>query len=276
EKDFGILHKIVNSPLPFKSVISVNTLQYQNAGANIVQQLAYAMAHANEYLNFINNWDLIPKSGKTESNKNFYFSFKIATGSNFFFEIAKIKALRILWKTLSSQYNIQPDCHIIALPSTRNQTLFKNNLNKVHNSTASLIGLLAGADTVCNVPHDVFYNKESIESENEAFNTLTELKNRKIKSLQGSFYIETITEQLAKKALQLFKQIEKGGGFLNQLKNHTIQKKIKESAEIEQKEFNENYLTFYKSSGIVDKIEIDPFLKKVSRKTMIQPVIQIG
>ena len=274
EKDFGILHKIVNSPLQFKSVISVNTLQYHNAGANMVQQLAYAMAHANEYLNFINNSDLLQNPSKAENSENFSFSFKIATGSNFFFEIAKIKALRILWKTLSNHYNLKSDCHIIAFPSYRYQTLLKNNLNKTRNSTSCLIAFLGGADTVCNVPHDVFYKKGSTASENEAINTIIELKNRKMQSLCGSFYIETITEQLAQKALQLFKQIEKGGGFLNQLKNHTIQKKIKESAEIEQREFNENYLTFYKSSGIVDKIDIDSFLKKVSRKTIIQPVIQ--
>lgn len=271
EKDFKFLHKIVNLPLSFKSVLCVNTHQYHNAGANIVQQLAYAMAHANEYLNFMNTADLLQKAGNC---KDLPFIFKIATGSNFFFEIAKIKALRILWKTLLNQYNLSSDCHVIAFPAYRNQTLFKNNLNKVHNSTAYLIALLGGADTVCYVPHDAFYIKENIESENESINTLAELKNRKIKSLQGSFYIETITEQLAQKALQLFKQIEKGGGFLNQLKNHTIQKKIKENAEIEQKEFNENYLNFYKNSEITDKIEIDPFPRKVSRKTIIQPIIQ--
>src|SRR5690606_2944522 len=148
EKDFGVLHEILSSPLPFKSVLSVNTLQYHNAGANMVQQLAYAMSHANEYLNFINNSDLIPKSGKTESNKNFNFSFKIAIGSNLFFEIAKIKALRILWKTLSSHYNIQSDCHIIAFPSSRNQTLFKNNLDKIHNTTDCITTFLGEADTV--------------------------------------------------------------------------------------------------------------------------------
>lgn len=274
EKDFKILHEIINISLPFKSVLSVNTLQYHNAGANIVQQLAYTMAHANEYLNFINNSDLLQDSVKGENGKNLYFSFKIATGPDFFFEIAKIKALRILWKTLSNHYNLKSDCHIIAFPSYRHQTLLKNSLNKTRNSTSCLIAFLGGADTVCNVPHDLFYQKEHTISENEAMNVLTELKHKKIKGLKGSFYVETITEQLAQKALQLFKQIEKGGGFLNQLKNHTIQKKIKESAEIEQREFNENYLTFYKNSEIVDKIEINPFLKKVSRKTIIQPVIQ--
>src|SRR5690606_37388225 len=210
EKDFGVLHEILSSPLPFKSVLSVNALQYQNAGANIVQQLAYAMAHANEYLNFINNSDLIPKSGKTEINKNFNFSFKIAPGSNFFFEIAKIKALRILWKTLSSNYSLEHDCHIIAFPSSRNQTLFKNNLNKTRNTTACLTAFLGGADTVCNIPHDAFYIKDNAASENEAIHTLTDLKNRKMQRLYGSFYVETIAEQLAQKALHLFKQIEKG------------------------------------------------------------------
>ena len=95
-----------------ENIFSVDATLYQNAGANMVQQLAYSLAHANEYLNHFSKKEVQPT-----------LTFKIAVGTNYFFEIAKIRALRNLYTLLAKEYNINEDCHIVVIPSKRNKTI---------------------------------------------------------------------------------------------------------------------------------------------------------
>ncbi|UOB16922.1 methylmalonyl-CoA mutase family protein [Abyssalbus ytuae] len=258
-KDFSILKEILNFSAPFNSVISIDAAVYHNAGANIVQQLAYAVAHANEYLNF---------------NPSGPFVFKTATGPDLFFETAKIKALRLLWHVLCKEYNLHTPCHIIAFPGLRHQTLVADDLNKTRNMYACTSAVLGGADIVCNLPYDFFYKKENLKSATLAARQLNTLKESlPSEIINGSYYPEELTWNLAEKALLIFKQIEKGGGFLKQLKNHTIQKKISENANIEQKEFIDQHHEYFKNTALINDIELYPFVKTNRRKTLIQPFI---
>ena len=109
------------------NTISVDTTNYQNAGANMVQQLAYALAHANEYLNH-----------QTTNS----ITFKIATGTHYFFEIAKIRALRILYASLAKEYNCSQTCHVIAQPSRRNKTVYDYNINMLRSTTEAMSSVL--------------------------------------------------------------------------------------------------------------------------------------
>src|SRR5690606_28196176 len=106
KKDHVMLDSLFQK-YPSENLLSVDTSLYQNAGANIVQQLAYALAHANEYLNHI----------ASETKQSLSLTFNVATGPNYFFEIAKIRALRKLYATLANEYGINETCHIIATPS---------------------------------------------------------------------------------------------------------------------------------------------------------------
>ncbi|MDX1363095.1 MAG: methylmalonyl-CoA mutase subunit beta [Arenibacter latericius] len=261
------------------NTLSVDLTLYENAGANKVQQLAYAMAHANEYLNHLekNNKSLL---------KSALFTFKVAIGGNYFFEIAKLRALRVLYATLAKEYGAKPNCHIIACPSKRNKTLYDNNNNMLRTTTECMSAVLGGANTVCNLPFDTLYKKDNDFSSRMARNQLLLLKeeahfNKVGNVSDGSYYIETLTHQLASQALDLFKQIEAGGGFLNQLKQQLIQKKIKESASKEQEEFNKQETVLIgtnkflaKEEEIKDKLELYPFVKTKSRKTLIEPIIE--
>ena len=122
KSDFNIVQNLLNNNKA-SNVLSVDIGLYQGAGANMVQQLAYGLAHVNEYLNaFVNK-------SKTE----FIICFNVAVGSNYFFEIAKLKALRLLWKTLSAEYNIKTPCHIITIPTSRNKTLYNFNMARCFN-----------------------------------------------------------------------------------------------------------------------------------------------
>ncbi len=265
-----------------ENLLSVDTTLYQNAGANTVQQLAYALAHANEYLNHVCHPELVEGLPK----QDFKITFQLATGSNYFFEIAKIRALRKLYATLAKEYGTNETCHIIATPSKRNKTIYDYNVNMLRSTTECMSAVLGGADTVCNMPYDELYHKSNEFGERIARNQLLVLKYESYfdtvsNPADGTYYIESLTDELAEKALQLFKEIEKGGGFLQQLKEGTIQKKIKESEEKEQQLFDSGELkllgTNYhpnKNDRMKDDLQLFPFVKRNPVKTLIAPIIE--
>jgi methylmalonyl-CoA mutase len=279
-KDHEILNNIIESISKQSSLLSVDVSLYQSAGANILQQLAYALAHANEYLNHINN----VIASKTK--QSLQITFNVSVGTNYFFEIAKLRALRLLWKTLATEYNFNSDCHIIATPTKRNKTLYDYNTNMLRTTTECMSAILGGANTICNLPYDAIYHKDNEFGERISRNQLLVLKhesyfNKVNNPANGTYYIETLTQQMAEKALVLFKDIEANGGFLKQLKEGTIQRKIKESAEKEQEQFNKGediLLGTNKHPNPNDKmkneLELYPFIKQKKRKTLIEPIIE--
>ena len=278
EKDHKLLTDLVSLGTSDISIVGVDASRYQNAGANMVQQLAYSLAHANEYLNHIVTSSAVEKS--------FPVTFKVAVGSNYFFEIAKIRALRWLWKSLASAYGIQSECNILAIPSKRNKTLYDYNVNMLRTTSECMSAVLGGADTASNLAYDAIYHKDNEFGERIARNQLLLLKEEGYFSeasemAEGAYYIESLTNQLAEKALSLFKQIEKTGGFLDVLKKGTIQQKIKESAEKEQHLFDEGKIVSLGTNKyqnpqdrMKENLELYPFVKTKARKTIIEPIIE--
>ncbi|MCB0399779.1 MAG: methylmalonyl-CoA mutase subunit beta [Winogradskyella sp.] len=258
---------------------SVDASLYQNAGANIVQQLAYNLAHANEYLNHFDNLS-------DEIKESIEVTFNTAVGSNYFFEIAKLRALRQLWQTLATEYGFNTNCRIVAIPSKRNKTIYDYNVNMLRTTTECMSAILGGANVIANLPYDSLYHNSNEFGDRIARNQLLVLKNEsyfdKVNNpADGAYYIESLTEQLAEKALTLFKDIEANGGFLSQLKEGTIQRKIKESADKEQADFDAKKLILLgtnKHPNPADKmkndLEVSPFLKIKKRKTLIEPIIE--
>ncbi|NDV44497.1 methylmalonyl-CoA mutase subunit beta [Flagellimonas sediminis] len=278
EKDHKILEEILKlAQSPRKvSVVGVDLSLYQNAGANMVQQLAYGLAHAHEYLNHFSS----------AVGGFFPITFKVAVGSNYFFEIAKLRALRWLWKTVAPAYDLNNDCHILAVPSKRNKTLYDYNVNMLRTTSECMSAILGGADTVCNLPYDAIYHKDNAFGERIARNQLLLLKeegyfNEAAEISEGAYYIESLTKQLAEKALALFKQLEASGGFLDALKKGTIQQKIKESAAKEQELFDEGKIISLGTNKyqnpqdrMKDDLELYPFVKTQPKKTIIVPIIE--
>ena len=264
--------------LNIDNLLSVDVSLYQNAGADMVQQLADALSHANEYLN------ILQERGNLAKLKS--IDFKVAVGGNYFFEIAKIKALRNLWRVLAQEYNISIPCHITTQPSRRNKTIYDYNVNLLRTTTECMSAVLGGSDAVFNLNYNSEYKKDNDFAERIAFNQLILLKEEsyfdKVENpAEGSYYIETISTQLAEKALILFKAIEKDGGFLKQLKNHTIQNRIADSAQKQQEKFNTKKTVLVGSNAfqnendkMAQEIELYPFVKKNPRKTLITPIIE--
>lgn len=270
EADFYKLNQINNLSI---STLSCNSKMYQNAGANMVQQLAYSLAHLNEYFNRI-------------PSINSPITIEVSVGTNYFFEIAKLRALRLLFNTLASEYNHKFTCNIIVTPTKRNKTLYDYNVNMLRTTTECMSAILGGANEITNLPYDAIYHKDNEFGDRIARNQLLIIKKEsyfdKVNNpADGTYYIESITEQLAEKALHLFKEIENNGGFISQLISGTIQKKIQESAFKEQELFDsgkEILLGTNKYPNNNDRmkndLELFPFVKQNPRKTLIIPIIE--
>ncbi len=252
--------------------LSVDGTLYQNAGANMVQQLAYILSHANEYLN------RIPLARP--------MVLQVAVGPNYFFEIAKLRALRALFNLIENEYGTSAGCHILATPTRRNKTLYDYNVNMLRTTTECMSAILGGADTVSNLPYDAIYHKNNEFGDRIARNQLLILKHESYfgavtNPADGSYYIESITAQMAEKALALFKEIEASGGLLKQLMQGTIQKKIAESAASEQELFDSGKSILLgtnkhpnKTDRMEGELELFPFVKINPRKTLITPIIE--
>ncbi len=253
--------------------LSVDSSLYQNAGANIVQQIAYTLAHANEYFNRV-----------ATINKSIVI--QVAVGTNYFFEIAKLRAIRHLFNLVAAEYDHTFDCHIIATPTKRNKTLYDYNVNMLRTTTECMSAILGGADAVANLAYDALYHKDNEFGDRIARNQLLVLKHEsyfdKVNNpADGAYYIEELTHQLAEKALELFKDIEANGGFITQLKEGTIQRKIQESAVKEQELFDSGKEVLLGTNKYPNKndrmshdLELYPFVKVNPRKTLVQPIIE--
>jgi methylmalonyl-CoA mutase len=272
KEDHRKLGNIITST---KNCISVTGDLYQNAGATIAQQLAYSLAHASEYLHYF---------GKEIANK-IHFTFSLS--SNYFFEIAKQRAFRILWETLLQEYHVKNSAaHIFTQPSLRNKTLYDYNVNMLRTTSECMSAVLGGSDTISNVAYDTMYHKSNEFGERISRNQLLILQQESYMQeaqnfADGSYYIESITQQLAENALTLFKQIEKSGGFLHQLKAGVIQKKINESALKEEVNFNTKNIVLLGTNMLENKddrmksdLELYPFVKQRNIKTLSTPIIR--
>ena len=273
-------HKQFETSVKHNKQFSVDTSIYQNAGATMTQQLAYGLGHASEYLNHLDS------AFSSEDKQQLQVTFQVSVGTNYFFEIAKLRAFRELWRVSAEAFEVNPNCHILATPTKRNKTIYDYNVNMLRTTTECMSAVLGGADSINNLAYDHIYHKDNEFGQRIARNQLLILKHESYfdkvdNPADGSYYIETLTNELAEKALTLFKDIEANGGFLSQLKEGTIQRKIKESATKEQAQFDAKEIILLGTNKhanledkMADELELYPFVKTNLVKTLIEPIIE--
>ncbi len=232
-------------PLPFYRILNVNAISLNNAGAYISQELGYALAWGNEYMNQLTDAG-IPAATVAKKIK---FNFGIS--SNYFLEIAKFRAARMLWANIVASY--QPEClrdcenkgangecrcaakmAVHAETSSFNLTLFDAHVNLLRTQTEAMSAALAGVDSMTVVPFDKTYSIPDEFSERLARNQQLLLKeeshfDKVIDPAAGSYYIENLTVAIAKEAWELFLSVEGAGGFYVALKAGTVQAAVNES-----------------------------------------------
>lgn len=276
EKDLQELTEVLNlfRAQDSVSVIGISMDLYHEAGGTRVQQLAYALAHMNEYLEQL---------GDAIGNKA--ITVNTAIGNDYFFEIAKLRALRILCSSLFKNRDLEMGIRIHARPGRRNKTLFDYNVNLLRSSTECMSAILGNADVVVNTRYDELYHDPNEFADRIARNQLLILKyeshfDKVGNPASGSYYLESLGDQLAQQSLELFKKLEEGGGYLKQLKEHNIQRKLKEAASREQAAFDEGNLILVGTNKfpnpedrMKEDLEREPFPSRAARKTTIEPII---
>lgn len=231
---------------PHFRCIAVNSVQLNNAGAYIYQELGYALAWGNEYLNQLVEAG-VPAALATKKIK---FNFGIS--SNYFMEIAKFRAARMLWADIVKQYapkcprtdckNTGADgtcycaCKMVAHAETSNfnLTLFDAHVNLLRTQTEAMSAAIAGVNSITVSPFDKAYETPDDFSERIARNQQLLLKeeshlNRIVDPAAGSYYIENLTVAIAKQAWDLFLSVEEAGGMLQAVKAGSIQEAVNQS-----------------------------------------------
>ena len=223
----------LTAELPHLKIINVNGLAMHNAGATIVQELGYALAVANEYLSFATEKGIATEKIASK------MQFTLSVGSNYFMEIAKLRAARVLWATLIEQYQPSCDCayHLTlnTVASSWNKTLYDPYVNMLRSTTEAMSAALGGADAIALKPFDVAYKQEDEFSSRISRNTQIILKeesyfNKVVDPAAGSYYIENLTNSIIEHAWMLFQETEKEGGFITLMKTGTIKAAIEQSA----------------------------------------------
>ena len=215
-------------------VLAVNTDKLCNAGAYIYQELGYALSWGNEWLSQLTDAGI----DATEAAKRIKFNMGIST--NYFMEIAKFRAARMLWAQIVKQYEPKCDCackmNVHATTSEFNQTIFDAYVNLLRSQTESMSAALAGVDSITVTPFDKQYKNPDEFSERLARNQQLLLKEEShldkiVDPAGGSYYVETLTMSIANEAWKLFLATEEQGGFYAALKAGEVQKAVNESSD---------------------------------------------
>ncbi|MFA6128678.1 MAG: methylmalonyl-CoA mutase family protein [Bacteroidales bacterium] len=214
---------------PGLRIIGVHGRNFHQAGSTIVQELAYSMAQANEYLAGLT--ELMVPANLIATKISFHF----ATGSNYFMEIAKFRAARMLWARLLESYGIEndqaPPMYIHAETSRWNQTVYDPFVNLLRNTTEAMSSAVAGIDSMTVLPFDFSYEVPGEFAERIARNQQILLKeeahfDKVADPAAGSYYIESLTSSIAGVSWKLFQQVEDSGGYTESFYEGTIQDAI--------------------------------------------------
>ena len=203
--------------LPGYKCINVNSAALNNAGAYIYQELGYALAWGAEYLN------ILTEAGVEATEAAKRIKFNMGVSDNYFMEIAKFRAARMLWAQIVKQYEPKCDCacqmHVCAYTSEYNQTLFDSYVNLLRSQTETMSAAIANVDSIVVTPFDKPYETPTEFAERIARNQQLLLKeeahfDKLVDVAGGSYTIEHLTDAIAKEGWKLFLAVEEAGGFL--------------------------------------------------------------
>src|SRR5574344_1714132 len=227
------------SSLPHFRVIAVNAAALNNAGAYIVQELGYALSWGNEYL------QQLVDAGVDVTLAAKKIKFNMGISENYFMEIAKFRAARLLWAEIVKQYGPKCDCAcqmcVNAVTTSYNMTMFDSYVNMLRSQTETMSAALAGVHSIVVTPFDVAYEQPTEFSERIARNQQLLLKeeshfDKVVDPAAGSYYLENLTAMIAEQAWKLFIEIDNAGGFFAAVENSTVQKAIKDTLAKRQKD----------------------------------------
>jgi len=214
-------------------VVNVSGATFSNAGSTIVEELAFSLAAGHDYLVKLTEMglpiDLVARKVR----------FTLAVTSNYFMEIAKFRAARMLWANIVKGYNPEKQCSCKmfahAVTSTWNQTAYDPYVNMLRGTTEAMSATLAGVHSLEVLPFDYAFEQPTEFSKRIARNVELLLKHEShfdqvVDPAGGSYYIENLTKNIAEQAWKLFLEVEDKGGYVEAYKAGFIVERVKASA----------------------------------------------
>ena len=220
------------APVPALRCLNVESLLLGNSGAYIYQELGYALAWGAAWMTALTD------AGCTADEVASRIKFNMCVSSNFFMELAKFRAARMLWAQIVEQYKPACSCAakmmVCAKTSRFNQTIYDAHVNLLRSQTETMSAALAGVDSIVTTPFDEPYKTPDTFSERIARNQQFLLKeeshlDKVVDPAGGSYYVETLTVNIAEQAWKLFLATEEEGGFFALAGEGKIQAAVNES-----------------------------------------------
>jgi len=214
--------------LPRGRAIMVSSEPYREAGAEIDQELAISLAGATHYLRVMEKQSLAPAAAAAE------VAFVACTGQEMFLEIAKLRALRVLWRHLQSTCGVSDPSPAWIQTTVLRRSLPRRDswLNLLRVTTASLAGVVGGADSIetpefdCGDPDGGTERGRRLARNTQSILGFEAHLGRVLDPACGSYFLESLTQDLVSRGWRLFQEIERRGGLLEALTSGWIQERI--------------------------------------------------
>lgn len=219
--------------MPHFRVLAVNGQSLRNAGATAVQELAFSLAQGVEYIDRLT--DLGLSIDKIASRIKFSFGI----GSNYFMEIAKLRAARYLWSNALLAFGYQSEnstqMHIHSVSSSWNKSVYDSYVNVLRTTTEGMSAVLGGTGSLSLPPFNLSYQMPSEFSDRIARNQQLLFKEESFLDkvadpAAGSYYIESLTNSMVKEAWKMFLEVDELGGYIAALRSGYVQDKIEAEA----------------------------------------------
>jgi len=228
-EQFSSLIKFYKQVVQKGQLIGINGYYFQNAGSTLLQEIAFSLAIATEY------FTKLSENGKHSIDEiASLMSLNMGVGSNYFMEIAKLRAMRYLWGKLLEAYEQKSEdfpIYMHTITSNWNKTAYDPYVNILRNTTEAMSAVLCGADSLTVRPFDAIYKSPDAFSQHLARNIQLILKeeahlDKVIDPAGGSYYIESLTNSFIVEGWKLFMQIQDMGGYIAAFKAGKIQEII--------------------------------------------------
>ena len=235
EKCIARIVELIHKTKEYKHVriVTVAGQTFGNSGSTIVEELAFTLSAGHDYLVRLTDAGLDVDAAA----RKLRFSFSVS--SNYFMEIAKFRAARMLWANIVKGYGPAKNCackmQIHAETSRWNQTVYDPYVNMLRGTTEAMSATIAGVHSLEVMPFDASFENPTEFSKRIARNVELLLKNEShfdqvVDPAGGSYYVENLTQSIAAEAWKLFLEIEEKGGYTEAYKAGLIVERIKVSA----------------------------------------------
>ena len=233
--DFDTLAELIKATAEYKrvKVVNVSGASFSNAGSTIVEELGFTLSAAHEYL------VKLMERGLSIDEVARKIRFTFAVTSNYFLEMAKFRAARMLWANIVKAYNPAKDCSMKmvahAVTSTWNQTVYDPYVNMLRGTTEAMSAAIAGVHSLEVLPFDYSFEAPTEFSKRIARNAQLLLKHEShfdqvVDPAGGAYYIESLTSSIAKEAWALFCALEEKGGYVAAFEEGAVVERVKASA----------------------------------------------